>query len=141
MKHLTKTIVAVSLAAAACGGSSSSPSVVAPSGTLTTETFTGTVQPSGPINVHSFTVTTPGTVSVTLTAAGPPPTITMGLGLGNPDASGNCVFFATTNQAIANPTTPQFSGAVSSSGAYCVGIADVGNALGPIAYTITVSHT
>jgi|KBSMisStandDraft_5_1062788.scaffolds.fasta_scaffold02068_9 hypothetical protein len=146
MRYLTNTIVVVSLAAAsaaavACGGSSTSSNVVAPSATVTTDTFNGTVQAGGAINVHSFLVTTPGTVSVTLTAAGPPPTITMGLGLGNPDASGNCVFFTTSNQAIANATTPVFSGAVNASGAYCVGIADIGNALGPITYTITVSHT
>ena len=78
-----------------------------------------------------------------MTAAGPPATISMGLGLGNPDSSGNCIFLsgAVSNQAIASATTPQLSGAVTSSGAYCVEIADVGNAAGPITYTITVSHT
>ena len=148
MRYLTNTIVVMSLAAAgaaavACGGSSNSSNVIAPSATatVTTETFNGTVQPGGTINVHSFLVTTPGTVTVTLTAAGPPSTITMGLGLGNPDASGNCVFIVTSNQAIANATTPLFSGTVNASGAYCVGIADIGNAVGPITYTITVSHT
>ena len=77
MRYLTNTIVVMSLAAAgaaavACGGSSNSSNVIAPSATatVTTETFNGTVQPGGTINVHSFLVTTPGTVTVTLTAAG-----------------------------------------------------------------------
>jgi hypothetical protein len=147
MKGLTKLTVAASLAvvvsaAAACGGSSSNSSAItSPSATLTTETFTGVVQP-GSSKVHTFTVTTPGQVSVTMTAAGPPPTIAMGLGLGNPDASGNCIFLSGgTTQAVASTTTPQLSGNLTASGAYCVAIGDIGNAAGPITYTITVSHT
>jgi hypothetical protein len=108
---------------------------------VTTETFTGVVQP-GSFKIHTFTVTTPGTVSVTMTAAGPPPTIQMGLGIGNPDASGNCIFLSGgTTQAAANATTPQLSGTLTASGAYCVEIADIGNAAGPITYSIAVSHT
>ena len=146
MRRVAQTIVAAGLSvvvasAAACGGSSNSSSVVAPSATVTTETFTGTIQP-GASKVHTFSVTTPGTVSVTMTAAGPPPTITMGLGIGNPDASGNCIFLSGgTTQAIASTTTPQLSGTLTASGAYCVAIADVGNAAGAITYSISVSHT
>jgi hypothetical protein len=135
-------VVAAALAAA-CGGSSTSPSVIptTPAATLTTETFTGTVQQGGQ-NVHTFTVTTPGALSVTMTAAGPPPTITMGLGIGNPDSAGNCIFLTGgTTTGIASTTTPQLSGTVSAAGAYCLAIADIGNAAGPIAYSITVSHT
>ncbi len=66
----------------------------------------------------------------------------MGLGIGNPDTSGNCIFLSGgTTQAAASTTTPQLSGSLTVSGAYCVEIADVGNAAGPITYTITVSHT
>src|SRR6185312_5159425 len=86
-------LILLALAAAACGGSTSAPSTVATNATVTTETFTGTLQPGGQ-KVHTFTVTTPGTVTVTMTQAGPPPTITMGLGIGNPDASGNCIFIS-----------------------------------------------
>jgi hypothetical protein len=108
---------------------------------VTSQTFTGVVQP-GAQNVHTFTVATPGQVSVTMTSAGPPATITMGLGIGNPDASGNCIFLSGgTTQAIASTTTPQLSGNLTASGAYCVAIADIGNAAGPISYSITVSHT
>ena len=140
MKRLLGLIAVA--ATAACGGSSTSPSITTPAATVTTETFTGVVQ-VGSQKVHTFTVTTPGTVTVTMTAAGPPPTITMGLALGNPDASGNCVFLTggVNNAAVASTTTPQLSGTLGASGAYCVEIADVGNAAGPITYSISVSHT
>ena len=147
MSGLRQTIIAGSLAAlssagiAACGGSNSSSNVISPSAAVVTENFTGTIQPGG-FKVWTFTVTSPGSVSVTMTSAGPPPTITMGLGIGNPDNSGNCIFLSGgTTQAVASATTPQLSGNLTASGAYCVEIADVGNAAGPITYTIAVSHT
>jgi hypothetical protein len=146
MTRLTQMIVAAGLSvvvagAAACGGSSNTSNVISPSATVTTETFNGTITP-GNSNVHTFTVTTPGTVNVTMTAAGPPPTITMGLGIGNPDANGNCIFLSGgTTQAIASATTPQLTGTLTASGAYCVAIGDIGNAAGPITYSISVSHT
>lgn len=146
MRHFTNAIVVLGLAAAgaaaaACGGSSSSNNVVAPSTTVTTVTFSGTVQPLA-TNVHSFLVNAPGAVSVTLTTAGPPATISMGLGIGNPDTNGNCIFLSGgTTTAVASATTPQLSGTLTSSGAYCVAIADIGNAAGPITYSISVSHT
>src|SRR5690349_17205100 len=98
MTRLTQTVMAAGLSvvvasAAACGGSSSSSNVVAPSATVVTVTFSDVVQP-GAFKVHSFMVTTPGTVTVTMTAAGPPPSITMGLGIGNPDTNGNCIFLS-----------------------------------------------
>jgi hypothetical protein len=134
-------LVLIAAVAAACGGSDASPSVVTTAATVTTETFTGTLQ-VGTQKVHTFTVSTPGAISITMTAAGPPATITMGLGLGNPDASGNCIFISgATTQAVASTTTPHLSGSLTSSGAYCVAIADIGNAAGPITYSIAVSHT
>ena len=139
MKRLALFVVVAFTAA--CGGSSTAPTTVSTNATVTTETFTGTVQPLA-TNVHTFTVTTPGAVSVTMTAAGPPPTIQMGLGIGNPNTAGNCIFLSGgTTTAIASATTPQLSGNLTASGAYCVAIGDIGNAAGPITYSITVSHT
>src|SRR5215471_14976681 len=110
MRCLRQVTVAAGLAvvAAACGGSSNTASnVVSPSATVVTETFTGQVQPLG-FKIHTFTVTTPGQVTVTMTQASPPATITMGLGIGNPDANGNCLFLPSgTTSAIASTTTPQ----------------------------------
>jgi hypothetical protein len=140
-----RVILAAACAAglAACGGSTSSAnSIAAPSATVVTDTFNGTV-PVGSFKIHTFTVTSPGTVTVTMTAAGPPATITMGLAIGNPDANGNCIFLSggVNNQAIASATTPQLQGTLTTSGAYCVEIADVGNAASPITYSLAVSHT
>jgi len=129
----------------ACGGSSSNTSALpAPSGTVVTDTFTGTVPipVAGALqtDIHSFTVAVGGTLSVTLTAAGPPPTIQMGLGIGNPAADGTCSLLSGASVATAAGTTAQLSGTVAA-GAYCVAIWDIGNALQPISYTVTVAHT
>jgi hypothetical protein len=124
--------------AAGCGGASTSNSVVAPTGTLVTDTLSGTVQPGG-VDFQPFTVTTGGTVNVTLVSAGPPPTITMGLGIGTPGA-GTCALLSGATATTTAGTVAQLTGTLSA-GAYCVEVVDVGNAAGPIAYTVTVAHT
>ena len=132
--------VAIAITAAACGGSSDPVSVVAPSGTVVTETFTGVVQINQQ-SVNNFTVTTPGTLSVTLVSTSPQTTLTMGLGIGNPGAGGICAFISGGTTTTAAGSTAQLSGSIPVSGAYCVAVADVGNAAGPITYTVTVAHT
>ena len=143
MRRLVQMTVAASVAVvmssvAACGGSSSSPSVTT-NPTLVNDVFNGVVQVGG-TNVSNFTVTTPGTLSITLTSTSPQTTLFMGLGVGTPNGSGGCTYIQTT-QGQASTTTAQLSGSVTASGQYCVAIGDVGNAAGPITYSITVSHT
>jgi hypothetical protein len=125
--------------AAGCGGSSSTPSVLAPTGTLVTDTFSGTVQPGG-VDFNPFTITTGGTVNITLVSAGPPPTITMGIGVGTPSGTGTCALLSGDSTVAPASSTAQLSGSLSA-GLYCVEVVDVGNAAGPIAYTVTVAHT
>jgi hypothetical protein len=138
---MKRALILLAVVAAACGGSTTAPTTVGSNATVSNDVFTGTVAVGGQ-NVHNFTVTTPGTVSVTMTAAGPPPTITMGLGVGNPNGAGGCTFLTGgTTTAQASTTTAQLTGTLTASGAYCVAIADIGNAAGPITYSITVSHT
>ena len=143
MRGLTYAAVAATLvvtsAVAACGGSSTSPSSITTTATLTNDVFNGVVQVGG-TNVHNFTVTTPGSLSVTLTSTSPQTTLFMGLGIGTPNGSGGCTYIQTT-QGPASTTTAQLSGSVTASGQYCIAIGDVGNAAGPITYSITVSHT
>jgi hypothetical protein len=127
--------------AASCGGSDTSSNIVSATGTLVTDTFTGTVQ-LGSVDSHNFTITTSGnSINVTLVSAGPPPTITMGLGVGTPSSTGTCSIL--TNGSILTPpgATAQLSGTSFSAGTYCVVVGDVGNAAGPITYTVTVAHT
>jgi len=130
---------------AGCGGSSNPTTVTAPTGTLTTDTFNGTLNP--PVNgqfqanVHTFNIATSGgNITITLVSAGPPPTIQLGLGLGNPSSTGTCsIISGFTTQASAGSTS-QLGASGAPSGAYCVVVADVGNVLQPVSYTITVAH-
>ena len=142
MNRFTALLLALVLmaTAAACGGSDTPSTIVAPTGTLVTDTFTGTVAVMQ-TNVHNFTITVGGNVSVTLVSAGPPPTITMGLGIGSPGATaGTCSFFSGGTIATAAGSTAQLNG-TAAAGSYCVGVGDIGNALQPIDYVVTVAHT
>ena len=135
--------VGIALAAAGCssGGTSlpaSATPAPAPTPVATTETFNGTVAVGGN-DVHPFTVTTSNlNLSVTLTAAGPPSTIFMGLGVGTYSGT-TCSLLssgATTAQA---GTAAQLSGTITA-GAYCVAVFDVGNQSAPVTYTAVVTH-
>jgi hypothetical protein len=105
---------------------------------VTTETFGGTVAVGG-TNFHSFAVAlSNGLLTVTLTAAGPPSNISMGLALGTP-SNGTCTQL--TNATVRTPagSTPQLGGTVNA-GPYCVVIFDVGNQTSPVTYSLTVTH-
>lgn len=146
MKRMLFSVIAAG-AVTACGGSDSSPTVIsAPAATVTTETFMGTLNP--PVNnvldikVHPFTVTTAGgAINITLVSAGPPPTIQLGLGLGNPSSTGACSFIPGFVITTAAGSTAQIPATGAPAGAYCVAVGDIGNVLQPVAYTITVAHT
>jgi hypothetical protein len=132
--------LALVAATAACGGASGdSSSITTPTGTLVTDTFTGTV-PIGGLDFHNFTVTTGGTVNATLVAAAPPSTITMGFAIGTPGTTGVCSLLSGAQVTTPPGTTAQLTGSLAA-GTYCVEVVDVGNAAGPIAYTVTVAHT
>ncbi|MEQ1913243.1 MAG: hypothetical protein ABMA15_30805 [Vicinamibacterales bacterium] len=127
------------LAASACGGSSTtgSTSTTGPSVTPTTEVFTGTV-PVGGSDIHSFTITlSNGQVNVILTAAGPPPTIFMGLGIGTP--SGATCTLVTSPLATPASSVAQLSG-TAQAGTYCVAVYDAGNQTADVTYSVTVTH-
>jgi hypothetical protein len=118
--------------------SSSSTSTTAPSAPVTTETFSGVVAVSG-TDVHPFTVALSGDqVSVVLTAAGPPSTIYMGLGIGTYDGT-TCTLLTQGSVVTAAGTTAQLAGAAVA-GSYCVQVYDVGNQTVPITYSVTVNH-
>lgn len=131
------TLVLVVTAAACHKNSSTATTTTAPSPTQTTETFTGTVALGGSAS-HNFTVANSGRVDVTLTAASPPATIVMGLGVGTPGDSG-CAVLAGASTNTSAGTVVQLSGTVST-GTLCVRIYDVGNQTAAVTYTVTVAH-
>ena len=123
------------VACASCGkgnGSTTAPSTP----TTKTDTFTGTVQVGGSA-MNNFSVNAAGQVIVTLTAAGPPASVTMGVGIGSPgDVCGVLPGGSVTTPAS---STAQLSG-VLTPGTYCVTVFDVGNQTAAISYTVTVAH-
>jgi hypothetical protein len=108
-----------------------------PTVTRTTDTFTGTV-PVGGSAYHTFSVTATGQVDLTLTAATPPSTITMGVGIGVV-SDANCVDVAGASGRAQPGAAAQVSGTVSP-GTLCAEIHDVGNQAAPVSYTLTVTH-
>lgn len=141
-RHRAWGVVAVSLLmSSACSGGSTttSPSTTAPAAAVTTEVFAGTVPVNGS-DIHNFNVTlSNGQINVILTAAGPPSTIFMGLGVGTPNADGTCTLFAGAAVTTQAGAQAQLSG-TAQAGSYCVGLYDVGNQTADITYSITVMH-
>ena len=86
-------LLAVALAASACGGSPLSPSDLALLNI--TDTFSGTVAVGGTA-VHPFVGTKGGNVTLTLTAVGPDAATLLGLGLGTWDGAA-CAIQISTN--------------------------------------------
>jgi hypothetical protein len=127
-------VLALLISAAACGSSGSTSTT--PTVATTTDTFTGTVAVGGQ-DFHSFTITTTGTIGVTLTAT-TPSSIVMGLNVGIP-ANGLCPAMAGASIQTAAGASVQLSG-VASPGLLCVDVQDVGNQSAPVSYTVTVNH-
>jgi hypothetical protein len=142
MKHILFIPIAVALAVSACGTSADSGSgsaVTSPTSPLTTETFTGTVA-VGASDIHNFVIAQTGELDITLTAAGPPSTIFMGVGIGTLSGA-NCVFLPNGTANVQASTTPQLTGTSVTSGSYCVSVYDIGNQAAPVTYSLTVVHS
>jgi hypothetical protein len=90
-------------------------------------------------DVHPFTVAlSGGQINVILTAAGPPSTIFMGLGVGT-YSSGTCTLISNGSLVTQAGATAQLSGTVNA-GSYCVMVYDAGNQTATITYAVTVNH-
>jgi hypothetical protein len=105
--------------------------------TTQTETFSGTVGLLSSSS-YTFTVTTAGTVGITLTALSPTATIAMGLGVGTPNGSSGCTLTSSTTSAVAG-STPQIT-VTENPGSYCTQISDVGHLTTASSFTITIVH-
>jgi hypothetical protein len=150
MKHMratTAAILGLILFGSACSHSSTSTSPSTTTGTTSTtaaaptvsESFTGTL-PVGGFKFFSFNIAANGTVNVTLnsvTGAGVPATVQLGLGIGSPSGI-DCS--ATTNvTAGVTAAAPQTTGTFGP-GTFCVRVFDVGNLFAPANFNITIAH-
>ena len=106
------------------------------SSSSTTDTFSGTLAPSGSLS-FTFSVATAGTVAVTLTAVSPATNGPLGLGVG-PSSNGSCTIANSTSGATA-AGSPQLS-ATENPGNYCVKVSDAGTLAAASTVTVTVSH-
>ena|SRR5437762_2964712 len=135
------SLLCLVLAAGACNttdSTTSTTSVTAPTPAVITETFSGTVDVGGSA-INPFTIAlSGGQVNVILTAAGPPSTIYMGLGVGAYDGTA-CTLLTGGSVVTPAAATAQLAGYLNA-GAYCVMVYDAGNQTASIAYSVTVNH-
>ena len=127
--------------AAACGGSSDAATVTAPTGTVVTETFNGVVTSRRLIGeqLHRDGPRDPERHAI---VDRPSDDDHHGVRNRQPGSTGGtCSFISGGTTQMPAGTTAQLSGTLPASGAYCVAVVDVGNAAGPITYTLTVAHT
>jgi hypothetical protein len=133
-------LVATVLTAVGCSNSDNTSTTLptVPSSPLVTENFSGTVQ-VGSNDSKPFTVTSTGfQITVDLTSAGPPATISMGIGVGT-YVGGTCQLSSGGFTQTAAGSTPQLTGTIDA-GQYCFMVYDIGNQSAPITYTAVINH-
>jgi ABC-type oligopeptide transport system substrate-binding subunit len=141
MRRLIGVVLMVFLAAgaAACSKDSTSDSTpTTPTPATKTETFSGSINQQGQ-SVHSFSVTTAGSTTVTLTAVDPLTTMALGVAIGTWSNSSCGTTIAYNENARTNIAA--LSG-TATAGSYCLKIYDSGNvpASWLVNYTIQVVH-
>jgi hypothetical protein len=103
-----------------------------------TERFAGTLDVKAKA-IGDFTIKlSGGLLTVTLTAAGPPANIVMGLAVGTFDGT-TCTILSNGSTNTAAGANPQLSGTLNG-GRYCVQVSDIGNQTAPVTYAVTVTH-
>jgi hypothetical protein len=144
-RPLLAVLLGATLLGPACNNnnSSSTSNPTTPSSFLTTDTFTGTLMRNGAAS-YSFTVSSAGTVTVTLNAVADTvdpnaPAPNVGISLGTWDGASCSVqtgIFSDTASVGAS-----ISGTVTGAGVLCARIYDPASFVGnPLAYTLTVTH-
>ncbi len=130
MKHLLPLVLIAAVAAAGCNtqtADNSGSTTTTPSApTITEPAFSGTLKMGGTPQILTFNVVQVGPLTVTLTAAGPPTTVVVGLAVGTPTfstAGTTCTPIATANAQV-GVNVPQLSGTVSAAGSYCLAVYD-----------------
>lgn len=135
-------IAVLAIAASACSDNTLSQLAAAsnPVANPSTETFTGTLSQNGAFT-HIFTISTLGSVTVTIVGLAPNTSQIVGLTLGvwngtscstSPQTGGSAVDTATTGSSITLNAT--------AAGNLCARLYDVGFVTTPVLYTMTITH-
>jgi hypothetical protein len=120
-------------AVTACGDDPATPTIPTP--VLVTEVFSGTINPNSAAT-HTFTASSGGTVTLTLTTIGPDSAMISGLALGEWNGTA-CA------ETIANDSAVQTSviiGTATRAGQLCARFRDIGRFVEPTSYELTVLH-
>jgi hypothetical protein len=125
------------LAALACGATNT-PTPTAATPATVTESFSGAVAQQG-TEAHSFTVSTAGSVQISLTSVEPLATMSLGVSIGSWNGTTCGAAIAKNDDARSGATA--LSG-TATAGDYCVQVYDSGNIpeSWSVSYTVRVAH-
>ena len=135
-------LVLAVLGTAGCGKSGTTTSPSTTTSGPSTEYFDGTLAPAAS-SFYSFTVTSPGAVSVTLASTttakvGPAAQASITLGLGTPNGFG-CAVSASAD--VTPGLSAQLSNPSNAAGIYCVSVADPGDLSTDVLFVVRIVHT
>jgi len=151
IRHIALVCAGVAIVSTGCNQSVTLLEPTRPEQTIITNVLTGTVAPpvGGVFQSSILTYTVGqggGPVTITLTSAvqtrpdgSLQPTVSMGVGAGTLSAGGVCVVAATAYLTTQAGTVPHLSGS-QAVGTYCVQVSDVTGQVGPVAFSVTVTH-
>ncbi|MDO8678873.1 MAG: hypothetical protein Q7R30_09965 [Acidobacteriota bacterium] len=136
-RSILELLLFAATASAGCTGVEAPTSATAIATSPVSITYSTSFAPLGGA-ARLFTASRAGVVSVTLTAAGPPSTVALGLGVGIPRSDGGgCLL----SQSVITPAGPaaQLSTAVDA-GDYCVKVFDGGTLTELVTVTVALTH-
>ena len=134
MKRILLAALGAALLTAGCADPTA-PVTPTPAVPTVTDTFSDTLLVLG-ANTHQFTVSTIGSVKVTLLSVEPGAVV--GLGIGTPSL-GSCSVIDKVETVAGSAV--RLSGTATVPGSYCVTIYDLGNLVESAVYTINVLHS
>jgi hypothetical protein len=131
--------------AALTGACGSTTTPTTPTAVITTDTFSGTLNPAS-ASVHSFITLTGGSIGATVTTVAPDAALSVGFSLGTFNPTLNICTVVLDNPAAIQGAA--FNATASTTGYYCVRMYDNGNVATAVTngtaqnftYTVTVTH-
>lgn len=129
-----RLLLIAAIASSGCRTTMTSPTAEADTNRLLRE-FSSLVIPGGGAS-REFTLTTAGTIAVTLTSTTPAGTV-VGVGIGIPRSNGSCALSA----AVETTAGPVAQIAIDAdTGPYCAKVYDSGTLTAPVPFTISISR-